>query len=46
MLQELFAKNKNIVINTDIDGILSGLLLVKYCDCKELDGFQFLKRNF
>lgn len=25
--------NKNIIINTDIDGILSGLLLVKYLNC-------------
>lgn len=34
MLKELFDKNKNIVINTDIDGVLSGLLLVKYYNCK------------
>ena len=34
MLRELFAKNKNIVINTDIDGILSGIMLVKYCNCR------------
>lgn len=34
MLKELFAANKNIIINTDIDGILSGALLVKYCGCK------------
>lgn len=33
MLRELFAKNRNIVINTDIDGILSGIILCKYCDC-------------
>ena len=33
-LTELFKQNPNIVINTDIDGILSGLLLVKYCQCK------------
>lgn len=33
MLRELFEQNPNIVINTDIDGILSGLLLVKYCNC-------------
>lgn len=34
MLKELLSKNPNIVINTDIDGVLSGLLLVKYCKCK------------
>lgn len=34
MLSELFSKNKNIVINTDIDGVLSGMLLVKYYGCK------------
>ena len=34
MLKELFSKNKNIVINTDIDGILSGILLNKYYGCK------------
>ena len=34
MLKELFEKNKNIIINTDIDGILSGIILVKYCGCK------------
>ncbi len=34
MLKELFAKNKNIIINTDIDGILSGALLVKYLGCQ------------
>lgn len=33
-LTELFEHNKNIVINTDIDGILSGLILVKYCKCQ------------
>ena len=33
MLRELFAENKNIIINTDIDGILSGALLVKYLGC-------------
>lgn len=32
MIKEL--SNKNIIINTDIDGILSGLLLVKYLNCK------------
>ena len=33
-LQEIFTQNPNIVINTDIDGILSGLILVKCCDCQ------------
>ena len=33
-LKELFKKNKNIIINTDIDGILCGLALVKSLDCK------------
>lgn len=32
-LKSLFKHNPNIIINTDIDGVLSGLLLVKYCDC-------------
>ena len=34
MLKEVFEKNKNIVINTDIDGILAGLILVKSLGCK------------
>lgn len=34
MLKELFEKNKNIVINTDIDGILAGVILVKSLGCK------------
>ena len=34
MLKELFAKNKNIVINTDIDGFLCGMVLQKYYDCR------------
>ena len=34
MLKELFEKNKNIVINTDIDGILCGMILQKYYGCK------------
>ena len=33
-LVELFKQNPNIIINTDIDGILSGIILVKYLDCK------------
>ena len=34
MLRELFQQNPNIIINTDIDGILSGIILCKYCNCK------------
>lgn len=34
MLVELFKKNPNIVINTDIDGILSGIVLCNYCNCR------------
>lgn len=34
MIKEIFDDNKNIVINTDIDGILSGLILVKTLGCK------------
>ena len=34
MLKELFDNNKNIIINTDIDGILSGAILVKALGCK------------
>ena len=34
MLRELFEKNKNIVINTDIDGFLCGMVLQKYYGCK------------
>lgn len=26
--------NNNLIINTDIDGIISGLLLSNFCDCK------------
>lgn len=32
-LKDLFEENPNIVVNTDIDGILSGLLLVKHLKC-------------
>lgn len=42
MLKELFEKNKNIVINTDIDGILSGIILVKSLGCK-IVGFTYSK---
>ena len=34
MLKELFDKNPHIIINTDIDGILSGIILCKYCNCQ------------
>ena len=34
MLKELFENNKNIIINTDIDGFLSGMILQKYFQCK------------
>lgn len=34
MLKELFEKNKNIIINTDIDGFLSGMILQKYYGCR------------
>ncbi len=33
-LKTLFEKNKNIIINTDIDGFLSGMILQKYYGCK------------
>ena len=33
-LSELFKFNKNIVINTDIDGFLSGMILQKYYGCR------------
>ena len=34
MLKELFEKNKNIVINSDIDGFLCGMILQNYYMCK------------
>ena len=34
MLRKVFEHNPNIVINTDIDGILCGVLLCNYCGCK------------
>lgn len=33
-LKGLFSENPNIIINTDIDGFLSGMLLQKYYGCK------------
>lgn len=44
MLKDLFRENKNIVINTDIDGILSGIILCKYCGCK-VAGFSNSKET-
>ena len=32
-LRKLFDDNPNIIINTDIDGILSGIILCKFCNC-------------
>ena len=34
MLKELFDKNRDIVINSDIDGFLCGMILQKYFDCR------------
>ena len=34
MLKEIFEKNKDIVINTDIDGFLCGMILQKYYSCR------------
>lgn len=34
MLQEIFDKNRDIVINSDIDGFLCGMLLQKYYSCR------------
>lgn len=33
-LKELFKQNPNIIINTDIDGFLSGMILQTYLGCK------------
>jgi hypothetical protein len=44
MLKDLFKKNSNIIINTDIDGFLCGMLLQKYYDCKVV-GFSNSKQN-
>lgn len=33
-IKELFEKNKNIVINSDIDGFLCGMILQKYFGCR------------
>ena len=34
MLKDLFSKRTDIIINTDIDGFLSGMILQKYFGCK------------
>lgn len=34
MLKELFEHNKDIVINSDIDGFLCGMILQKYYECR------------
>lgn len=39
MLKELFKQNKHIVINSDIDGFLCGMILQNYFDC-EVVGFS------
>ena len=43
-LTELFKINPNIIINTDIDGILSGIFLCHYCGCK-VAGFSNSKET-
>lgn len=44
MLKELFQKNKDIIINTDIDGFLSGMILQKYYGCRVV-GFSNSKET-
>lgn len=44
MLKEIFLKNPNIIINTDIDGFLCGMLLQKYFGCKVV-GFSNSKQS-
>lgn len=44
MLKEIFEKNPNIIINTDIDGILSGIILCHYCGC-QVAGFSNSKET-
>lgn len=43
-LTELFKQNPEIIINTDIDGILSGIILCHYCGCK-VAGFSNSKET-
>ena len=38
MLREIFEDNNKIIINTDIDGFLSGMILKQYFNC-EIVGF-------
>jgi hypothetical protein len=44
MLKNLFEKNKNIIINTDIDGFLCGEILRHYYGCK-IVGFSNSKKE-
>ena len=44
MLKELFSANPYIVINTDLDGFLCGMLLQKHFDCK-IAGFSNSKES-
>ena len=44
MLKEIFSKNKNIIINTDIDGFLCGEILRHYYGCK-IVGFSNKKKE-
>lgn len=34
MLKELFKENRDIVINSDIDGFLCGMVLQEYFGCR------------
>lgn len=43
-LTELFSQNPNIIINTDIDGIMSGVILCHYCGCR-IVGFSNSKET-
>lgn len=43
-LTELFEQNPNIIINTDIDGFLSGMILQTYLGCK-IVGFSNSKKE-
>lgn len=38
-MKELLKKNNKIIVNTDIDGVLSAFVLCKYCGC-EIVGFS------
>lgn len=44
MLKELFSKNKNLIINTDIDGFLCGEILRHYYNCN-IVGFSNSKKE-